>query len=90
MDKTGVDVYFIGSKKYFDRRGIYNDPSTGEGYPDNMERFIFFMKSGLALMEKLGEPFDVIHCHDSHTALIPGILKTNLLKHPFFSGPLIP
>ncbi len=86
MDHTGVDVYLIGSRKYFDRKGIYDDPATGEGYPDNMERFVFFMKSGLDLLPKLGVPVDIIHCHDSHTALIPGLVKTNLWNHPFYSN----
>jgi starch synthase len=85
MDQAAVDVYLIGSGKYFDRKGIYDDPDTKEGYPDNMERFIFFMKSGLSLIEKLAEPVDIIHCHDSHTALIPGILKTSLFRNRFFS-----
>jgi len=86
MDQAAVDVYLIGSRKYFDREGIYDDPLTKEGYTDNMERFIFFMKSGLSLIEKLAEPVDIIHCHDSHTALIPGILKTSLLRNPFYLG----
>jgi starch synthase len=86
MDGTGVDVYMIGSKKYFDREGIYDDPSTGEGYPDNMERFIFFMKSAIELMLRLGTPMDIIHCHDSHTALVPGLIKINHREHPIFAG----
>ena len=86
MDHADVDVYLIGSQKYFDRKGIYDDPATGEGYPDNMERFIFFMKAGLDLLPKLGAPVDIIHCHDSHTALIPGLIKTNFGNHPFFSN----
>ncbi len=86
MDQAGVDVYLIGSQKYFDREGIYDDPATREGYPDNMERFVFFMKSGLDLLPKLGEQADIIHCHDSHTGLIPGLLKTNFGNHPFYAN----
>jgi starch synthase len=74
---SNVDVYLIGSRKYFDREGIYDDPVTNEGYPDNMERFIFFMKSGIELLKRFQLPIDVIHCHDSHTALIPGMLQVN-------------
>jgi starch synthase len=85
MDEAGVDIYFIGSKKYFDREGIYDDPATREGYPDNMQRFIFFMKSGIDLIARMGKPVDVIHCHDSHTALIPGLIHANYRDNPFFS-----
>jgi starch synthase len=85
LDGTDVDVYMIGSRKYFDREGIYNDPATGEGYPDDMERFIFFMKSALELILRLRAPVDIIHCHDYHTALVPGLLKTYYREQPFFS-----
>jgi starch synthase len=85
IEGTGVDVYLIGSRKYFDRPGIYDDPDTRDGYSDNTERFIFFMKSALELLQRLGEPIHIIHCHDSHTALVPGLIQTNLRNHPFFS-----
>ena len=85
MDGTPVDVFLIGSRKYFDRDSIYNDSDTGEGYPDNMERFIFFMKSSIELLTRLGERVDVVHCHDSHTALVPAMIKLNYQGHPFFS-----
>ena len=83
---TGIPVYLIGSRKYFDRSGIYDDPDTKEGYPDNMERFIFFTKAVLELLPRLHDPVDVIQCHDSHTALIPGIVDLTLRRHPFFAG----
>ena len=91
LDATGIPVYLIGSQKYFDRSGIYDDPATTEGYPDNMERFIFFTKAVLELLPRLKVPVDIIHCHDSHTALIPGILKLNTREEPFFakSGTLL-
>ena len=84
MNGSEVDVYLIGSRKYFDRDGIYDNPATLEGYADNMERFTFFMKSGLELLSRLGLPADIIHCHDSHTALIPGILNLNHRGGPPF------
>jgi starch synthase len=84
MDGTAIDVYFIKSDRYFDRDGIYDDPAFKEGYPDNMERFIFFMKAGLGLISRLGVPVDIAHCHDSQTALIPGMIRTGFHHHPVF------
>jgi len=84
MENPDVDVYLIGSRKYFNRSGIYGDPDTGEGYRDNGKRFLFFMKAGLELLPKLIDSVDIIHCHDSHTALIPGIISTNYSQDPFF------
>jgi starch synthase len=82
---TSVDVLFIGCGHYFDRDGIYDDPAAKEGYLDNMERFTFFMKAGIALLGRLGQPFDIIHCHDSQTALIPGLIRTVHGADPFFA-----
>ena len=75
MPKSGVAVYLIGSRRYFERDGIYDDPSTGEGHVDNMERYVFFMKAALELILRLPDFFDIIHCHDSQAALIPGIIR---------------
>ncbi len=86
MEGTSVEVYLIGSRSYFNRDGIYDDPATGEGYADNMERFVFFLKSVLQLLLRLESPFDIIHCHDSHTALIPGLICINYRDEPFFAG----
>jgi starch synthase len=85
MSESGVEVYLTGSRKYFDRDGIYDDPATSEGFADNMERFVFFMKAGLELLSRLGTPIDIIHCHDSHAGLIPAIVRMNLRSHPLFS-----
>ena len=85
LDATDIPVYLIGSRKYFDRRGIYDDPATREGYPDNMERFVFFTKSGLELLPRLHAP------STSFTATTPTPRSSrdscvNLRKHPFFAG----
>jgi starch synthase len=86
MEGADADVYMIGSRKYFDREGIYDDPAAGEGYPDDMERFLFFMKSAMELILRLRAPVDILHCHDYHSALIPGLLQTVYRENPFFSG----
>ncbi|HYK88866.1 MAG TPA: glycogen synthase GlgA [Acidobacteriota bacterium] len=85
MPDSDVDVFLVGSPSYFLRDGVYDDPVRKEGYPDNMQRFIFFMKAGLELLERLGEPVDVIHCHDWQTGLIPGLLHTTHEHRSFFS-----
>jgi starch synthase len=86
METSGTDVHLIGSERYFGRQGIYDDPVTKEGYPDNMERFVFFMKAGLKLLPNLGSSPDIIHCHDFHTALIPALIKIKHRNDPFFAN----
>ena len=85
MPNSGVDVFLLGGGHYFFREGIYDDPHTREGYPDNMERFVFFMKAGLELLLRLDRPIDVVHCHDSQTGLIPALLQLNCGSHPRFA-----
>jgi starch synthase len=85
MPGTSIEVFLIGSPDYFLRDGIYDDPLTHEGYPDNMERFIFFMKASLDLLAKLRRQVDILHCHDWQTGLIPGLINTTLRNDPFFS-----
>ncbi len=82
---AGVEVFLVGCLEYFYRDGIYDDPLSKEGYRDNMQRFIFFMKAGLELVRRLGQPVDIIHCHDWQTGMIPGLLHTTLQHDPFFA-----
>ncbi len=74
-----VDAYFISQPKYFDREELYQ---TVDGdYPDNSERFVFFSKAAIALLEQLNENFDIVHCHDWQSALVPVYLKTLYRDH---------
>jgi len=77
------DAYFISQPKYYDREELYQ---TVDGdYPDNAERFIFFSKAAIALMDQLGTTFDVVHCHDWQSALVPVFLKTLYKDHKNFA-----
>lgn len=68
-----IDVYFVESRKYFDRDGLYGDGKAD--YPDNLERFRFFCWKTLELLKTLNIRADIVHCHDWQTALIPVYLK---------------
>ena len=77
--------YFVEGDEFFDREGIYNRPETGEGYEDNFERFTFFQLAALEALLRIDWKPQVIHCHDSHTALVPAYLKLGRMGEPFFS-----
>jgi starch synthase len=72
-DKGG-NIFFIEHNDFFDREHIYGT-NHGE-YLDNGERFIFFSRAFLEICKILDFNFDIVHCHDWHTALIPLYLKT--------------
>lgn len=72
-----VQAYITTNTNYFDaKKGFYNDPITGEDYPDNDERFIFFNKTVLQTCIVLGWFPDIIHCNDWQTGLIPALIRT--------------
>ena len=81
-DYHGVPLYFIARGEYFDRRFYYNDPKGD--YFDNAERFIFFCRAAIALMERLGEAPSVVHAHDWQTALLPVYIHFLRRTHPFW------
>ncbi len=65
----GVIYYFLDNEYYFKRDGLY-------GYYDDGERFAFFSKAALVMMEYLDFYPTVMHCQDWQTALSVVYLKT--------------
>ncbi len=70
---TSIDVYFIDNPSLFYREELYG--VGGNDYPDNHKRFIFFSLALLEFIRKKNLNFDVVHCNDWQTALIPAFLK---------------
>ena len=68
----GVTTYFIHNAEFFSRDGIYGNAE--HGYPDNFERFLFFQKAVVKLIDEWNLQPDVVHCNDWQTALIPMLL----------------
>ncbi len=62
---------FIDYPRYYERTGLYG---TEKGdFLDNCERFTLFCKAVTILLEK--GHFDVVHCHDWQSGLIPLYIK---------------
>ena len=64
LTEGGIIHYFIDNPYYFGRPRLY-------GEYDDAERFAFFSKAVLEMLEPVGFIPDVIHCNDWQTALIP-------------------
>jgi starch synthase len=84
-ENTGVDVYFVGNRFFYDRQDLYREPSTGRDYEDNDERYIFFCRAVLEVIKRLQWPIDVYHCHDWQAALVPSYINTLFKNDPFFA-----
>ncbi|MEE9565957.1 MAG: glycogen/starch synthase, partial [Desulfobacteria bacterium] len=81
--EEGVPVYLFDMEDFFGRSGLYGTPKGD--YPDNLERFSYFCRAALLFAKETGLSFDVIHCHDWQTGLIPAYLRTLYRADPFFS-----
>ena len=71
--EEGVPVYFIEREDFYDRPHLYGN-EKGDYY-DNFERFVFFSKAALNILEKISFKPDIIHCHDWQTGLVPCIIR---------------
>ena len=74
-EAPSVAVYLVVHDGFFDRDGIYVDPTTGRGYPDEVERYAFFGRAVLESARALGLAPDVFHLNDHHTALAAAYLR---------------
>ncbi len=81
-----MQVYFIDSEDFFQRKAVFTDKTSGKEFADNDERAIFFARGVLETVKKLGWVPDVIHCHGWLTSLVPLYIKTSYKKEPIFEN----
>ncbi len=83
---TSIDIYFVESKRFYGRKGIYTVPETGEGFEDEAERTVFFNRAVIEGIKSLDLHPDVIHCNDFHSGLIPAYVSIEEGDDPHFEG----
>jgi len=85
IQQARVQVYFIDNDDYFSHRQMERD-ETGEDYPDNGERAIFFARGVLETVKKLRWVPDIIHCQGWMSAVVPLYVKTAYHDEPSFTN----
>ena len=70
----GFPLFVVNVPGLFDRSGIYTQ-SNGEGYYDDVERWLVFQQAVIHWLLGMENRPHVIHCHDHHTGLIPFMIK---------------
>ena len=80
LEKDQVTWYFMDNKYYFGRPYIY-----GMG-GDEYERFGFYCRSVLNMLQLIEFQPDVIHAHDWQSGMIPALLKIQYAHLPFYAG----
>jgi starch synthase len=68
-------AFFIDYPPFFDRENLYGTPAGD--YEDNCERFALFCRAAVQVLQD--DDFDIIHCHDWQSALVP--LFSRLAKY---------
>lgn len=79
-----LQVYFIDNEDYFSKRRMETDES-GEEYPDNGERAIFFARGVLETVKKLRWVPDIVVCQGWMSAVVPLYIKTAYHEEPSFA-----
>ncbi|HRW58923.1 MAG TPA: glycogen/starch synthase [Chlamydiales bacterium] len=68
-DYHGIKLHLIEDRlKLLKRKKIY-------GYPDDLERFLFFCKASLEYLKHQHPVIDILHIHDWHTGACPLLYK---------------
>jgi starch synthase len=79
---TKAQVYLLENQDFFKNKGVYQNIKTKKDFPNNDERFLFFSKAVLDVLEILQWKPDVIHCNDWQAGLIPAFIKTVYKDNP--------
>ena len=77
MEKDGVTWYFLDNEQYFNRGTLY-------GQSDDGERFAFFSRAVVRMLDRLKFWPEVVHCNDWQSALVPIYLKDDGVREDRF------
>lgn len=78
-DALGAPTYLIEAPHYFSRDSIY-------GEKDDFERFAFFCRASIALLQRLGDAPDVVHCNDWPCGFAAVELRARRRQQDFFAN----
>lgn len=73
-DPLGFPFYTIHIPSKFDRFGVYAG-KDGNFFGDEIQRNIAFQRAILTWLRDGNATFDLVHCHDHHTGLIPFMMQ---------------
>ncbi len=74
-EDIGFPLYVVHIPGKFDRPGVYADPTSGNPYGDEAERYLCFQQAVLQWVIAMPHRPEVLHCHDHHTGLVPFMVK---------------
>ena len=81
-----MQIYFIDNDDFFTRKGTHVDVKSGEIYPDNDERSIFFARGVLETTKKLRWVPDIIHLQGWFTVMVAVFRRFLMQDDPYFQN----
>lgn len=79
LTHNGIKYYFLDNEHYFKRSGMY-------GHFDDAERFAFFSRAILEMLQNINFKPDIIHANDWQTALVPTYYREIYSNFDFYKG----
>lgn len=80
-----IQIYFLDNEDFFHRKAYLRDDS-GDFFPDNDHRSIFFNKGVIEIATKLGWEPDIIHVMGWMGSLVPFLARTQYKNEPVFKN----
>ena len=74
LPNSDIPLFLICNDSLYNRAELYTE--NGKDYPDNLERYTFFCKAILQMINRNWIKPDLIHANDWQTALLPVFIKT--------------
>jgi starch synthase len=78
-DALNAPTYLIDAPFYFNRGKIY-------GETDDFERFAFFCRAAIALLRRLGDAPEIVHCNDWPCGFAAVEMRARRRQEPFFAN----
>ncbi|MGZ8848659.1 MAG: glycogen synthase [Pyrinomonadaceae bacterium] len=78
-DALGAPTYLLEAPHYFSRPSIYGDV-------DDFERFAFYCRAAIALLQRIGDATDVLHCNDWPCGFAAVEMTARRRHQEFFAG----
>ncbi|MDX8413972.1 MAG: glycogen synthase GlgA [Mariprofundales bacterium] len=75
-----VDFLLVEQDDLYDRDGLYG--AADGAYPDNLLRFMLLDRVALEWAALASDPFDLLHCHDWQSGLVPLLLERQYRHRP--------
>ncbi len=78
-----LQVYFMDNSRFFKKKAIYTDAS-GKMLKENPQRALFFARSVLETLRKLGWSPDIVHVFSWMSGFIPYLIRTEYAEDALF------